>query len=237
MSTKTAKGLVDFCIGQANRNTVYMWGSFGHEVTAPIITRFHKQYPEWYTPARVNLFNSLIGKEYRAFDCVGLIKSYVWGDYRQGNTSGYKAAQDVSANRMCQIATVKGDISTLPEREGVCVWMDGHVGVYIGGGSVIEATPKWKNGVQLRRLSDRKWLKWFECPFIKYETKEKTDMERYKTLRDVPAAYKNELIELIEADALRGKSGSGDNMVVDLTEDMIRCLIVAKRYADRTAHK
>lgn len=233
MPTKTAKGLVDFCIGQANRDTVYMWGSFGHEVTAPIITRFHKQYPEWYTPARCSHFHSLIGKEYRAFDCVGLIKSYVWGDYRQGNTMGYKVAQDISADRMCQIATVKGDISTLPEREGVCVWMDGHVGVYIGGGSVIEATPKWKNGVQLRRLSDRKWLKWFECPFIHYEkAKETIKMERYKTLRDVPAHYKNELIELIDAGALKGKSGTGDNMEVDLSEDLVRALIISKRYID-----
>ena len=70
---------------------------------------------------------------------------------------------------MYRAAKVKGDINTMPDREGILVWMEGHMGIYVGNGLVIEATPKWKDGVQITKLTDRKWLGWCECPYITYE--------------------------------------------------------------------
>ncbi len=36
-------------------------------------------------------------------------------------------------------ATESGTIDTMPDIPGLAVWHDGHIGVYIGGGQVIEA--------------------------------------------------------------------------------------------------
>lgn len=46
---------------------------------------------------------------------------------------------DVGANAMFANATVKGTIDTIPEVPGLAVWVDGHIGIYIGNGEVIEA--------------------------------------------------------------------------------------------------
>ena len=75
---RTNKGLVEYAKNQLNRNTVYMWGSFGQLVSNSFITQKANQYPTWYTPERVNKFKALVGKEVYAFDCVGLIKGYLW---------------------------------------------------------------------------------------------------------------------------------------------------------------
>lgn len=168
---RTNKGLVEYAKKQLNRNTVYMWGSFGQLVTNSFITQKAKQYPTWYTPERVNKFKGLINKNVYAFDCVGLIKGYLW------EKKGYTPNEDKSANGMYRAAKVKGDIKTMPEKPGILVWMEGHMGIYVGNGLVIEATPKWKDGVQITKLSDRKWLGWCECPYITYEKDD--DIEYY----------------------------------------------------------
>ena len=46
--------------------------------------------------------------------------------------------------------------------------MPGHCGVYIGGGQVVEATPKWNNGVQITALAARKWQKHGKLPYVVY---------------------------------------------------------------------
>jgi hypothetical protein len=125
------------------------------------------------------------GTEY-AFDCVGLIKAYYWN--WNGGKTDYKSNQDVSANGMYNRAKVKGNIKTMPEIEGLLVQMNGHIGIYIGDGYVIECTPSIKfakqshkgGGVCKTKLSDRKWTHWLECPFIAYE--KETEEEKHKRL-------------------------------------------------------
>jgi murein L,D-transpeptidase YcbB/YkuD len=51
--------------------------------------------------------------------------------------------------------------------------MDGHVGVYIGGGYVIEAKG-FSVGVVKTSLKSRPWKRWGKCPYITYETKAAT---------------------------------------------------------------
>ena len=66
----------------------------------------------------------------------------------------------------------KGKIKNLPEIAGVLVFKNGHVGVYIGDGYVIEA--KGHNyGVIKSKLSATSWTDWAYCPFIQYISKEK----------------------------------------------------------------
>ena len=67
----------------------------------------------------------------RVFDCVGLIKCFLWHDYGLGNTSYYgKTAPDINADQMYSRATDKGPISTIPEIPGLLVWQRGHIGIY-----------------------------------------------------------------------------------------------------------
>ena len=48
-------------------------------------------------------------------------------------------------------------------------------------------------------------------------------------LRDVPSGYRQELDKLIAAGKLKGKSGEGEDLVLDLTLSAIRVLIVLNR--------
>lgn len=55
-------------------------------------------------------------------------------------------------------------------------------------------------------------------------------MERYiHTLADVPASLRAEADALISAGKLRGKSGSGEALVIDLPESALRAIIIATR--------
>ncbi|MGE4485851.1 MAG: hypothetical protein AB7C97_12155, partial [Oscillospiraceae bacterium] len=102
----------------------------------------------------------------------GLIKGYGW--LNPGTlTIDYatNGMPDIGANQMYQYAEVKGDISSMPDTPGLAVWHDGHIGIYIGNGGVIEAMGT-KYGVVKTQLADRGWTAWLEIPYITYITEE-----------------------------------------------------------------
>nr|DAI62845.1 MAG TPA: PGRP protein [Caudoviricetes sp.] len=51
----------------------------------------------------------------------------------------------------------------------------------------------------------------------------------YHLLSDVPAGYRKELDPLIAAGKIKGKSGEGDDLVLDMPESMVRALIILSR--------
>lgn len=60
---------------------------------------------------------------------------------------------------------------------GEAVWMEGHIGVYVGDGLAVECTPRWKNKVQItacnRNVSGydrRNWTKHGKLPYVEYKT-------------------------------------------------------------------
>lgn len=53
--------------------------------------------------------------------------------------------------------------------------------------------------------------------------------KRYKTIEEVPEALRAETQELIDSGALKGR---GDELGLDLTDDMLRSIIISKRYTD-----
>ena len=63
--------------------------------------------------------------------------------------------------------TERGGIKTLPELAGTIVWKKGHIGVYIGGGLVIEARG-YKYGVVVSQLSTQRWTNWGKLEDIVY---------------------------------------------------------------------
>ncbi|MFR6693218.1 MAG: hypothetical protein ACLUS6_04065 [Dysosmobacter sp.] len=105
----------------------------------------------------------------RTADCVGLIKGYGWLSPETMTIDyGTHGMPDIGANQMYYNAKESGPISTMPDIPGLAVWHEGHIGVYIGGGQVIEAMGT-KYGVVKTELADRGWTHWLKIPYINYD--------------------------------------------------------------------
>lgn len=163
-----------------NYNTVYMWGTFGHVVKDSLIESKAKQYPERYSDSRQSNLEKLVEKDYWGFDCVGLIKGILWG-WNGNRAKSYGGAvyqangvPDSSANTIFKkCAEQSSDFSNV--EVGEAVWMDGHIGIYVGNGLVVEATNKWKDGVQITACNcsktgynRRDWTKHGKLPYVEY---------------------------------------------------------------------
>jgi len=162
----TNRGLVAHVKKALNEKWGYVYGTIGQILTPAILDYKAKQYPGNVTKYLDFIKSNWMGR--RTADCVGLIKSYIWWN---GGNIKYSPDTDVSANGMRNKATEKGLISTIPELPGVCVWKNGHIGVYIGNGWVIESRGT-KQGVILSPLKgtgSAGWTEWLKCPFITYE--------------------------------------------------------------------
>ncbi len=159
---KTSKGLVQYAYAQMGKP--YWYGTFGNTATADLLQMKKGQYPAHYQYERMAQYKSEIGE--RVHDCVGLIKGYLWSDTPESKPV-YNSSQDVSANGMLLKCRERGRIYTLPEIPGVLVFMPGHVGIYVGGGRVIEARG-FHYGVVETEVRDRPWESWGKCPWIKY---------------------------------------------------------------------
>lgn len=159
---KTGQGLAEYAIAQLGRP--YWWGTFGQLADADLYARKKKQYPKKY-------IESDYPKQYgqRVHDCVGLIKGYRWSDTPE-SAPKYVGAQDVAVEGLYKTCGKHGDIGSIPEIPGVCVFMAnmGHVGVYIGNGEVVEAMGH-AYGVVKTRLAGRGWAYWGMPGWISYD--------------------------------------------------------------------
>lgn len=158
---KTNTGLVEYALTQLGKP--YWWGTFGQTASAALLAQKRQQYPGYYT---ANDFASQFGQ--KVHDCVGLIKGYLWCDTPDGEPI-YKAAQDVAVSGLFMVCPESGSIGTMPDIPGVCVFMRdmSHVGVYIGGGYVVEATGHAR-GVVKTKLAGRGWALWGKPSWISY---------------------------------------------------------------------
>ena len=163
-ANKTGKGLADYATAQLGRP--YWWGTFGQRATPALLAQKRQQYPEAY-----GSYGSECAKHYgeRVHDCVGLIKGYLWSA-GVDSVPMYNSCQDVTAAGLYSACSETGAIASLPEEAGVCVFMKdlSHVGVYVGGGEVVEAAGHAK-GVVKSRLAPRGWAYWGKPRWISYE--------------------------------------------------------------------
>lgn len=166
---KTNNGLVAYAKAQLGKP--YWYGTFGQKSTASLLSQKARQYPDMYAASRQKkALAEHLGV--KVHDCVGLIKGYLWCDSATDDTPTYNVNQDKSANGMYNACKERGYINTLPELAGVLVFFDGHVGVYVGNGEVIEARG-FDYGVVKTKLSARPWTRWGKCPYITYEEAKK----------------------------------------------------------------
>ena len=116
--------------------------------------------------------------------------------------------------------------------------MDGRIGVYVGGGVVVKATPKWQGGVQCSTLANtagaqklpgtagcRRWTKHGKLPWVDYSAESKTNdvdakeeeksMPIYARLPNVPASYRPTIQKVMERGGLGGYSNPDPNSLED----------------------
>ncbi len=169
----TVHGLLTHVEACLRLKTCYFFGGMGRPLTLDKIDQHRLRYPSHYTDERCSLLRQWATEGVYGFDCSGLIKSYWFGGI---GAPLYKAspnviAMDLNAGQMLAISRRRGPTKRLPEEPGLALWLPGHVGVYMGGGRVIESTANtaFGDGVTETRLADRPWTFWFQLPFIRYE--------------------------------------------------------------------
>jgi hypothetical protein len=183
MAIKTAKELVAKCKEVAkNYKTLYVMGCFGAPLNASNKTRYCNNHSYNKQASRTKKIKAASADTF-GFDCVCLIKGLLWG--WNGNTAktyggasyNTNGVPDINADQMIQkCQDVSTDFSNI--QAGEIVWMEGHVGVYIGDGLAVECTPIWKDGVQITAVHNigkksgyngRKWTKHGKLPYVTYE--------------------------------------------------------------------
>lgn len=163
---KTGYGLVAHARMALAEHWAYTLGTYGKVLTIPFLEEIFKRLPEVKIyEAYIRAHN--IGR--RSVDCVGLMKSYKWWN---GGAIQYDPKTDINADMAFANSETKGLIRTIPERPGVCVYHVGHIGVYDGGGWVIESKGTMFGVVRtpLTGTGSNNWTNWLEFPGIDYST-------------------------------------------------------------------
>lgn len=204
--------------------TLYVMGAFGAPLNERNKIRYTANHVYNENQVRKNMINSASSDTF-AFDCCGLIKGVLWGF--NGNVNGtyggafYKAngMPDLSADRMIMACSmVSTNMSQIAV--GELVWLSGHIGVYVGNGNVVECTPKWKNGVQITKLTDRAWQKHGYFDYVDY-----TDVQPTKTINE------------IALDVINGKFGNGAERTQRLTAAGYNARLVQEKVNEILANR
>ncbi|MBD5356551.1 MAG: S-layer homology domain-containing protein [Bacteroides sp.] len=198
-----------------NYKTSYMLGPWGWPANDKMITRATTNGSNAQTnKSWLSYANAIKGKGF-LFDCVGLIKGILWGwngDLsRTYGGAGYacNGVPDCDAKKMIDSCReVSTDFSGIVP--GEAVWMDGHIGIYVGGGVVVESTPRWNWGVQESTclnvagkqlpgtVGSRTWTKHGKLPWVDYSAakeidEEDDDMLTYEQWKEYMDRYRQEL--------------------------------------------
>lgn len=174
--------------------TLYVKGCFG----APLTAANKRRYLAYaYNERRQSMIFAATPDTF-GFDCVCLIKGILWGwNGNKNATYGgarycYNRIPDIGEDVMITRCTEKSrDFERVPV--GAMLWMSGHCGIYVGDGLAAEATPKWKNGVQLTAVGNirqkdgydcRTWTMWGKLPWVEYKEAEEVTQEQFDAMMD-----------------------------------------------------
>lgn len=172
-TTKNNLDLVKWSEFAADKGWGYVWGTYGTVLTDSFLESKITQYPDEVGGKEEFIRANWLGK--RTADCVGLIKGYSWYDVESQSTILVSNGMpDIGADTMYENATEKGTIDTIPEIPGLAVWKEGHIGVYIGDGKVVEAYGT-TSGVIRSELANGGWTHWLKIPYITYLEQEEEE--------------------------------------------------------------
>jgi len=163
---KNSTDLVLWCQNASATGWGYVWGTYGTVLTETFYESKKAQYPNEVGGQEEFIKEHWLNR--RTADCIGLIKGFSWYDTTTGQTFiGANGMPDIGANGMYNAASTKGTIDTMPDTPGLAVWFDGHIGVYIGNGKVVEAKGT-RYGVITSELANGAWTHWLKIPYIQY---------------------------------------------------------------------
>lgn len=204
-----------------NYKTLYVMGCFGAPMNASNKKRYTNNHEYNRDQKRTAMINAASADTF-GFDCVCLIKGILWG-WKGDKTKTYGGAgyavngvPDIGADSMIKVCSgVSTDFSKLVP--GEAVWMEGHIGVYVGDGLAVECTPKWENKVQITACNcsksgynRRNWTKHGKLPYIDYVAAETP------VAPPAPATEKKS-VEEIAKEVINGLWGNGEERKQKLT--------------------
>lgn len=166
-----------------NFKTLYVMGCFGAPMNAGNKTRYCNNHKYNRAAARTAMIKAATSDTF-GFDCVCLIKGVLWGwtgdpsKVYGGAAYASNGVPDIGADGMIKVCPGGGSTTNWADMvPGEAVWMEGHIGVYIGGGLAVECTPKWENKVQITAVGNigpkagyntRTWTKHGRLPYVDY---------------------------------------------------------------------
>lgn len=168
--TKNNLDLAAYAVQAWENGWGYVWGTFGSVLTQSLFDYKLQQYPDGVGNYADFIRENWLGR--RTTDCMGLVKGYGWLDASDGTIKyATNGMPDFSADQMYRVAVSlgaeNGTMEDIPEIPGLVLWMNGHTGVYIGGGYAVEAMGT-KYGVVRTEIANRGWKAWYEIPYITY---------------------------------------------------------------------
>lgn len=199
---KTNSGLIEYCWEQLNQP--YWWGTFGQIANEALHKAKRRQYPSYYTAAD---FPTQYGK--RVHDCIGLVKGYLWSKSPSA-APVYNGSEDKSASGMYKASKIRGPIGTFDFLPGRLIYKGkdpdhiNHVGVYIGGGELIEAKGH-AYGVVWGPFKPAEWTFWSQCPYIIADTK--TDLPAAEPAKEYQAPKTAEVLRGVDMSDVQLKGG------------------------------
>lgn len=165
-SVKNNLDLAKWAVHAEQSGWGYVWGTYGEVLDGRLFDFKKEQYPEEVGGYADFISSHWYGK--RTADCVGLIKGYGWLNTETRQVEyGTNGMPDIGSDTMYENAVEKGTIDTMPEIPGLAVWHEGHIGIYIGNGEVVEAMGT-KYGVVRTQLAGSRWTHWLKVPYITY---------------------------------------------------------------------
>ena len=166
-TTKNNLDIVKWAVHAQENRWGYVYGTYGSVLNEALLTGKISQYPN-----EVGGYEDFIRQHWlggRTVDCVGLIKGYGWYNTETAQIQiGANGMPDISANAMFENASEKGTIDTIPEIPGLAVWHEGHIGIYIGNGEVVQAA-NTNAGVIRTPIGQSGWTHWLKIPYISYK--------------------------------------------------------------------
>ena len=168
-------GLVAFV--KTKLGTPYVYGAKGKVLTQANFNYLQNTYRQ-YVP---NSDESKVGKI--CVDCSGLIS---WCTGKIKSSAAFAAESKKQPINTISLAPI-----------GVAVWKAGHIGVYIGGGKIIEAMDS-KHGTVLTDVSKRDFTHWFKLNDIEYVEEDNEMVEKGKIIVD----GEEQVVEMIRKDGV-----------------------------------
>lgn len=212
-----------------NYKTLYVMGCFGAPMTAANKSRYCDNHSYNRDPARQKMIKAASADTF-GFDCVCLIKGLLWGwsgdkgKVYGGATYGSNGVPDIGADGMINVCNgISTDFSNI--EIGEVVWMEGHIGIYVGNGLAVECTPAWENKVQITACNcskngynRRNWTKHGKLPYISYTGSAENVKTADASAGSLPTENTTQkTVDELANEVIAGKWGNGDERKQRLT--------------------